>query len=285
MTNELRAHEETRKRFAFQWLRYPGANSDDKDIFLTETQIPENGWKGKRVLDAGCGMGRYTQVAHDLGAEVVAFDLSESLQRLLPAVRQSDRFHLVQGDLLRLPFQKESFDIVYSLGVIHHTPSTHEALRQLDTLVKRGGTLTVWVYGTAGRWAQFKTNPLRSERKWLKRILPLVWLVVLVRECFSNAVRSITTRLPLRLLYGLCYPLAFLGAVPGLKYLTFSVHPKWRVRLQENFDWLAPPYQFHHTKEEVTQWFQDLGYENLTQISHGVVPKVGLRGTKKGTLS
>jgi SAM-dependent methyltransferase len=272
--------KQTRQRFAFEWLRYPGNDPGDRDIFLTETQLAPGVWHGKRVLDAGCGMGRYSAVAHGLGAEVVAFDLSEALLRLLPTARQSPTLHLVQGDILHPPFRTETFDIVYSLGVVHHTPEAETAVTRLHELVKPGGRLSVWVYGTAGRWRQFKTNPLRSGREWLVHVLPLVWGVVWVRERLSNAVRRLTVRMPHRLLYRLCYPLAWLGGIPVVRHLTFSLHSRWRVRLQENFDWLAPPYQSHHAKEQVRGWFERLGYKDLAQLPHGTVPKVGICGKK-----
>jgi hypothetical protein len=80
------------------------------------------------------------------------------------------------------------------------------------------------------------------------------------------------------LLYLLCYPLAALGKIPLLKYLTASVHTDWRVRLQENFDWFSPRYQSHHTKEEVLGWFSEVKLDDITLLKHGIVPKVGMRG-------
>ena len=66
-------------------------------------------------------MGRYSRVAHALGASVVALDLSPAVARLADLAENSDRMHLVQGNLMAPPFRKETFDIVYSVGVIQHT--------------------------------------------------------------------------------------------------------------------------------------------------------------------
>jgi hypothetical protein len=86
------------------------------------------------------------------------------------------------------------------------------------------------------------------------------------------------------LLYLLCYPLAVLGKVPLLKYLTASVHPKWRVRLQENFDWLSPEYQSHHTKEELREWCAEAQVGVIAQLRHGFIPKVGIKGVRRSRL-
>ncbi|MFH2202521.1 MAG: methyltransferase domain-containing protein [Elusimicrobiota bacterium] len=271
----------TRESFGWEWLRYPGSRPEDRDLFLEETQLGADQWRDRFVLDAGCGMGRYTKVALSLGAEVLSFDLSDSILRLIPEARKNPRLHLVQGNLLAPPFKPGRFDTIYSQGVIHHTADTRGAFDEISRLVKRDGHLSVWVYGTPGSYRSFSTNPLRSGRRWLGRVLPLVWLAVWARQLLSDAVRAVTTRMPVRLLYALCYPLTLLGAVPVVKYLTFSVEPDFGVRLTENFDWLAPPFQTKHTKEEVRGWFESAGYEVLRHLPHGVVPKIGILGIKK----
>lgn len=276
-----RAGRRTRARFGWQWRRYPGALEEDRRVFLEETQIDPAAWEGKLALDAGCGMGRYARVALGLGARVAALDLSPALERLVPLARRERGLHVVQGDLLRPPFKPGVFDIAYSQGVLHHTPDTRAALRQVAALVKPDGLVTVWVYGAPGSWRSFSTNPLRPGRERLKTVLPFVWIAVRARRVLSDWIRVITTRLPIVVLYALCFPLALLGAVPIIKYLTFSVHSNFRVRLIENFDWLAPPYQHKHTKEEVRVWFEEEGLAVLKQLAHGAVPKVGFLGRKR----
>ena len=123
-------------------------------------------------------------------------------------------------------------------------------------------------------------NPLKPEKKWIAKNRRLAWWIVLLRHCVSDFIRVFTTRLPVPLVYAICYPLTWLGAVPGLKYLTFSVDPRFRVRLIENFDWISPPYQWHHTKEELLSWFKEEGYSALNVLPHGLVPKPGVLGRR-----
>lgn len=276
-----RANRRTRKSFGWEWERYPGSMEEDLSILLEETQIKSSDWQGLACLDAGCGMGRYTKAALGLGSQMIAFDLSDAITRLVPLAREQERLHLVQGDLFHPPFKPGVFDIVYSQGVLHHTPDTRTAFRKVAPLVKEGGKLSVWVYGTPGSYRSFASNPLREGRRRLEPLRPLLWLVVWTRLILSDMVRAFTTRLPVPVLYAFCFPLAVLGAIPFVKYLTFSVHPNFRVRLIENFDWLAPPYQHKHTKEEVRGWFYQEGFLILRQLSHGVVPKVGFLGIRQ----
>ncbi|MBI4676645.1 MAG: methyltransferase domain-containing protein [Elusimicrobia bacterium] len=272
---------QTRESFAWEWLRHPGPRPDeDRAIFLEETQIPAADWRGKLALDAGCGMGRYSLAAAGLGAEVVAFDLSEAALRLKAAAKESDKLHVVMGDINHPPFRRGIFDVVFSLGVLHHAADTQTAFRRVAELVRDRGLLTFWVYGKAGRLDDFRTNPLREGRRWVARHRALAWLVVALRHALSDVLRLFTVRLPVRLNYALCFPVAVLGAVPLVKYLTPSVHPDFRVRLIEDFDWLSPVYQHHHSKEELRLWLQEAGFTVLKVLPHGLVPKPGMLARK-----
>lgn len=275
-----RAAAKTRQAFGWEWLRYPGSLPEDEAIFLEEVQLPADALAGKLILDAGCGMGRYSLVAAKLGGEVVAVDVSESLLRVAEAARTNPKLHPVEGDLLHPPFKEGAFDLVYSHGVLHHTSDTKAAFDAVAPLVKRGGMLSVWLYGKAGRFAEFATNPLKPGREWIGRRRRLAWFIVGLRHFISDLVRVFTTRLPVPLVYALCYPLTLLGLVPGIKYLTFSVHPDFQVRLIENFDWISPPYQWHHTKEELVRWYHERGFTVLKILPHGLVPKPGVLGRK-----
>jgi SAM-dependent methyltransferase len=280
-----RIQKNTQESFGYQWLRYDfNDEREDREIFFSDSQLSEKELRGKVILDAGCGMGRYTRIAGQMGGEVVGIDLSWSVLKAHQKTNDNPRVHIVQGDLLNLPFRKKQFDIIFSLGVLHHTPDPREAFTNLSACLKEQGIISVWVYGTAGKFSDFKTNPLRSERRtYVKNDVTkgIYWLVVNVREVLSNTVRLVTTRMYLPFLYLLCYPLAALGKIPLIKYLTASVHRDWRVRLQENFDWFSPQYQSHHTKEEVAGWFDAVKLNTLSVLEHGFIPKVGLKGKKR----
>ena len=277
--------ERTKKRFGYEWLRYPVCFSEEEEkIFREEIQLDISQLKSKRILDAGCGMGRFTRVAAGLGGEVVGVDLSDSVFRAREITRQFPSVHIVQADLLRLPFCEHTFDIIYSFGVLHHTPDTKQAFCAITKTLKTDGFISLWVYGKAGTYENFISNPLKKDRsQYLSTPLRhrIYWLLVLLREQFSSALRMVTIHLPHSLLYFFCYGLTVVGKLPLIKYLTFSVHQDWRVRLLENFDWLAPPFQHHHTKEELMAWFQEQHIEVHGMLEHGFIPKTGLAGIRK----
>ena len=281
----LDADVKTSQRFGYEWTRYPACFAEEEArIFFEETQFGLSELKNRLILDAGCGMGRFTRVAGSRGGEVVGVDLSESVLSAYKLTEHMPNVHIVKADLMQLPFKDASFDVVYSLGVLHHTPNTEKTFSALVRKLKAGALLSVWVYGTAGRYADFITNPLRPDRMRFVRHAAAqraYWLLVLAREKCSNALRRITVSIPHKVLYAFCHVLALLGKLPLLKYCTFSVHPDWRVRLLENFDWLAPPFQYHHTKEEMLVWCAEEGIAVEKMLQHGFIPKVGIRGVKK----
>ena len=282
MSRFISIQKSTKESFAYQWLRYDvESEEEDREIFLCDSQLSEMELENKLILDAGCGMGRYTRIAGAMGGEIFGVDLSQSTLKAYQKTKDNPCAHIMQADLLHLPFREKQFDIIYSLGVLHHTPDPRQAFLNLAHCLNDRGIMAIWVYGTAGNFRDFTTNPLRDERRrYLKSdVLKRVhWLTVSLREKVFKAVRLLTTRMYLPLLYLLCYPLAALGKIPLLKYLTASVHTDWRVRLQENFDWFSPRYQSHHTKEEVLGWFSEVRLNDITLLKHGFVPKVGMRG-------
>ncbi|MDH4114264.1 MAG: class I SAM-dependent methyltransferase [Burkholderiaceae bacterium] len=104
--------------------------------------------KGKRMLEIGVGLGADHQRFAEAGADLSGIDLTERAvdhaRRRLAAFGLSSR--LAVGDAERLGFPDESFDLVYSWGVLHHTPDTPKAVAEVWRVLKRGGTAKVMIY-------------------------------------------------------------------------------------------------------------------------------------------
>jgi SAM-dependent methyltransferase/uncharacterized protein YbaR (Trm112 family) len=101
---------------------------------------------GAILLDAGCGAGRWAYQVQQHGARVIALDLGRSVEVAERNTRSSGRVACVQGDVRRPPLQEARFDLVYSLGVLHHIEETDEALRGLARLLRPGGSFLVYLY-------------------------------------------------------------------------------------------------------------------------------------------
>ncbi len=124
--------------------------------YLVEPHIPAfadfPAWAGKRVLEIGCGMGTDTISFAQAGARVTAVDLSENSLKLARQRAQvyglADRitFYHANAEQLGQIVPVEPYDLVYSFGVIHHTPHPERALAQLRAYVRPGGQVKIMVY-------------------------------------------------------------------------------------------------------------------------------------------
>jgi ubiquinone/menaquinone biosynthesis C-methylase UbiE len=116
--------------------------------------IPLSVFEGKRCLDAGCGGGRATILMAEAGAsEVVALDLSETnveTTRMRAEQRGLTNVTAQQASLLEVPFEDQSFDVVWSNGVLHHTGDTDGSLKEIARLLKPGGWMWLYLYGSGG---------------------------------------------------------------------------------------------------------------------------------------
>jgi len=105
-------------------------------------------WQGKKVLEVGCGLGTDLLQFARGGAEVYAIDLTEKAARL---ARKRLGLYGLKGNISisdseTLPFKSDSFDLVYSWGVIHHTPDTVAAAKEILRVCKPGGQVLVMLY-------------------------------------------------------------------------------------------------------------------------------------------
>src|SRR5688500_16954973 len=109
--------------FGLQWNKFRQTQLDSftglpisADRFWKATGWDPKHVRGKWVLDAGCGAGRFAQVALDAGANVVALDYSTAVDACYANLKHHQNLHVVHGDLYSLPLVPQSFDFVYSLG-------------------------------------------------------------------------------------------------------------------------------------------------------------------------
>jgi SAM-dependent methyltransferase len=231
--------------FGRQWNRYDVARpEEDRATFQVKTGVSPTDLEGKLVLDAGCGGGRYAAMAGLHGARLIGVDLSAAVAKAAALCKDLANVLIVQGDLLDLPVAEQAFDLVYSIGVLHHTPDPRRAFQQIARRVKPGGRLAVWLYR--------------------KNTAPQEWL--------NTLLRAVTTRLPARVLEPLCAGLGVIGGVPLLnrslnKIANFSNHADWTLRVCDNFDWYAPPYQSHHTIDELKRWFVEEHFDEIVELS------------------
>lgn len=234
--------------FSFQWKKETPQYFSSEGIEATERSLrklhitPEL-VRGKLVLDAGCGMGRFTEVLSRWGANCVAVDLSEAVEIAQAHFHDRPNIVFLQADVKKLPFPLENFDIILSWGVLHHTDNTEAAFKAVARHLKPGGTMSVYVYG---------------KNKGFRRKM-------------ITAYRHVTRRMPPRLLYALCTlagPLHYVYKIPVVgtilrELIPISRQQTARERIIETFDTYSPRYIWYQTFPEVQRWFIEAGMTDV----------------------
>lgn len=233
------------KRFGYEWQKYHQIDPHyeiqfRKWIWPFGPEI----FKDKKVLDAGCGMGRNSFWALKYGArQVVAFDFNQQTIEVAKknlAVFPNARVEF--KSIYEIDYQAE-FDIVFCIGVIHHLENPPLAIKNLIKAVKLGGLILIWVYSYEGN-------------EWIVK-----WISPLRKYFFS--------KIPVFLLH-------FLSYVPSiLLYLFVKLFPQKSLYLKQLaqfkffhlhsivFDQLLPKIAYYYKREEIYQLLAEYNLKNI----------------------
>src|SRR5438874_3456188 len=205
--NHLKRSEtgsQTKESFDYQWRevgegKWMPSNPEflrtTPDLILERVQLPKEWFPGKRVLDAGCGSGRWTYGLLKLGAHVVALDQSQGGLNAARALVESEGLgpgEFYQKDLLKLDLEPNSFDLVWCFGVAHHTENPLKAIKNVLSAVVPGGYLFMMLYA----FPESKADDYREQAsylEWRRRLLPL---------SFAEKVEILEQHYPPELVHG-----------------------------------------------------------------------------------
>jgi SAM-dependent methyltransferase len=231
----------TQASFGYEWTHFgdwrPSGELNFRDYFAG---IDLSRLASARVLDGGCGMGRHARQMAPHAAHVVAVDFSAAIDQAARNVAECRNVDCIQADLFHLPLAPASFDLVYSMGVVHHVADTDGAVARLARCLKPGGRMRVYLY-----W---------RHTGWRGALLGLVTMA-----------RTVTTRLPHPVLRALCLVLslalwgavilpyralsAFGADVSRLPLFVYTRYP-FRVLYNDQFDRFSAPIEKRYTEDE-----------------------------------
>jgi 2-polyprenyl-3-methyl-5-hydroxy-6-metoxy-1,4-benzoquinol methylase/uncharacterized protein YbaR (Trm112 family) len=217
---------------------------------------------GQRVLEAGSGAGRFTEVLAASGADLVTFDYSSAVDANALNQPASPHLHFFQGDIFKIPLVEASFDKVVCLGVLQHTPDPRAAFLSLARYVKPGGQLVVDAY----------TRNFAALLQWKYLLRPITQRMR--KESLYNLIKVVTPPLVpvarlLRRLGGR------LGArlVPIVEYshlgLRADLNVQWAIL--DTFDMYSPAHDHPQSLESVRRWFEEAGFKDVNV-------RIGLNG-------
>ncbi len=235
--------------FSFEWnthnrtqLDSQTGSTSSEDMFRTKTGLDEEQVRGKLVLDAGVGAGRFTDVLNKWGANVVGVDLSFAVEASHKNFENDPNVMIAQADIGNLPFKAGTFDYIVSIGVLHHTPSTQEYFSRLVHLLKPGGEICIWVYPSQGdyvkrnAWIPFTHRiPDKMFYSWCRVFVP--WAQ---KHPHNPIVQYISKAFP------------FSNQGLGIEN-----------DILDTFDGYSPRFHGIHNPDEVVSWFEKVGLEDI----------------------
>lgn len=262
----------TAHSFGFEWLAYPKIleqfESDWKRYF--HPFVFEKDLRGTVVADIGCGMGKHGYFACKYGAKYIGVDMSLAVEAVYKNTR-SFKPLIVQADIYKLPLAgvlSKNIGLFYSIGVLHHLPDPEAGFQSITKVMPKNAKIFIWVYG--------KHKNARA-----------LWLY--------NPIRTITTRLPQRFLYGLCFVPAIIVHVinivqtvlqkSGLQGLArklpfwYYVQFPFMFKVSDSFDVFGTPKQVYYAAKDIQEWFSRAGMYSFN-YEHDIVQGIKAYGTK-----
>ncbi|MGE4313809.1 MAG: class I SAM-dependent methyltransferase [Pseudobdellovibrionaceae bacterium] len=229
-----------REEHAILQMDSQNGTTDRRDTILDRTNWPADFWKGKLVLECGCGAGPDTEIMRNFGAKVVAVDIAgvDVAKDNLSADGEG-KAQFVQASIMDLPFKPESFDIVFCHRVLQHTPDPEHVLAHILSFVKPDGA--VFVHSYARTWIQMCrwkyvllpfTRKINSEKlyNFVKWYAPFAYKV-------TGALRRIPGG---RVINHFCIP--FLNYRHAKQFKPLSDERVLEIGVHDTFDALSPPY-------------------------------------------
>ncbi len=233
------------ERFGYEWGEYDELNATYEEQFLRWLPFyTRQDWQGKSFLDVGCGMGRNSFWPMSYGAKSgKAIDVDD--RSLAAARRTLAPFAGVEVDKCSAYeiTDQDAFDVVFSIGVIHHLEWPEKALAQMIEAAKPGGEVAIWVYG-------------RENNGWL------LW-------CLDPARKLLFSRLPVRVVHWLSvFPTAMLWIALrcGLSRIAYFrlIHTfSFRHLKSVVFDQMLPRIANYWTKQEVRALMHQAGLKDV----------------------
>jgi len=224
--------------FYYYWTRMDWRVYHESTRFWELTEWKPEDLRGKFILDAGCGGGRWLYHMARAGGRMVALDYTRAIEKARQECKDFKDIDYVQGDIFKLPFKESLFDIVHCHGVLMATPSPERGVKHLARMVKPGGELAVLLYHELSRPQRIINRMLRSIPKRLPR--PMAF--------YLSLVPTATEYVP-----GTVWLLGNIIHLSGQR--TFTM--KWL----HNFDWYTCEYHHRTPYAELKKWYEEVGFE------------------------
>lgn len=263
------------ENFSFEWNRFSRTQLDSVNgtnisagRFIEITGLRTGDLKDKVILEAGCGMGRFLEVAARGAREVVGVDLSFSVDAARGNLRPLRNVHLVQADIFNLPFKENVFDFIYSIGVLHHTPAPKQAFIELARFLREKGSISAWI--TPRPRLPFLPRATSLARIFTTRMKP-EHLLSIIRKFLVFGLPIVRIPFIGKFLKGIFIPVC---DYKGELSLNDKQLLEWSIL--DTFDLLSPRYLYSYTPDQVKEWCRKASLSDIITTT----PSITLRAIK-----
>ena len=239
--------QKKQKEWNEQWKLY-----QDNELFLFKDWIYPStieDFRDKDVLECGCGGGQHTSFISPYAKSVTAIDLN-TIEIAKERNKNCPNISFIEGDIVNIKLKKK-FDIVFSIGVIHHTDTPEKTVKNLIEHTMSGGKLIMWVYSKEGNFlVEYLVEPIRK-----------IFLTKIPRKSLSLLSKLITglMYLPIYSIYFL--PLNFL---PFFKYFKYFRKMSFIRNSLNVFDKLNAPQVQFISKSRALNWLPKDKFSNIS---------------------
>lgn len=251
--------------FGKQWKKYhqqlPQNKVEFESYFEDSGLTPEHDFKNKVILDAGCGSGKFASISGQYeNVQLLGMDLSESVEVAFRLTSHLPGTHIIQADILNPPLKANTFDLIYSIGVLHHTYNPPGSFHSLSRFLKPAGHFFFWLYAKEGNRLYLTLfDPIRVH---VTRHLPLAlnnlaaWIIAILTwplVLFYAFLQHIT---PLHL-----FAKQYLPLYTYLLYFHQVGFWLWRNTI---LDKIIPHIAYHYSQEELKTWLNGFSLRSMT---------------------
>lgn len=257
-TNEENVHAKTVQSFGEEWKIFHSFSDEEiKSIGNDYFDLLDFETQRFTALDVGCGSGRWSKYLSPRVNWIEAIDPSMAVCSAVQTLKQCNNVRVSQASVNNLPFHDNTFDLVFSLGVLHHVPDTQGAIVHCYKKIKPGGFFLVYLY--------YKLD----NRNCLYRMLFHI----------VSSMRLVISKLPLKLKRFICdaiavsiyLPLAGLSRLVSrlsenaAKKIPLSYYRKTSFYVMRNdaFDRFGTPLEKRFSKKEIQEMLQKAGFINI----------------------
>ena len=253
--------------FGLQWNEFKRTQLDSftgatrsMNRFIDETGWNQETLSGKFVLDAGCGAGRFAEVALRLGSKLVAVDASDASFAASENLQNRDAF-FIKSDLSATPLRSGTFGYIFCIGVLQHTSHPRSIVQELLRLLSPNGEIVLTFYENRGLrtklYSKYLIRPITTR-------IPSKTLLDIISKT-SKMWFPITS-----LLFARPFPLGkfFSYMIPVANYVDVWYPTKELARQEailDTFDMLSPQFDNPIKKSQIRSWIRESG-QNLTEL-------------------